>query len=183
MSAVSKKLMPTSSAASTTLLVASASRRGPKLLQPRPITETCRDPIRRVSIALPSPAAIISSAASARKEPDGLQAREGAPLAGQPEIGGPALSLAGPGEARLGPGGPAQGRCPQSWSARGIPLAGRGGECAAVFEEKCGAEADLSCPLRDLQADAPEDRPASFEVERAGTLREEQGEARLPPAR
>src|SRR5882724_3251551 len=50
MSAVSRKLTPTSSAASTTRAVASTSRRQPKLLQPRPTSETESEPIRRVSM-------------------------------------------------------------------------------------------------------------------------------------
>src|SRR3954467_4186122 len=50
MSAVSKKLMPASSAASTTALVAASSMRPPKLLQPMPTTDTSRLPIARVSI-------------------------------------------------------------------------------------------------------------------------------------
>src|SRR5688572_17640288 len=50
MSAVSKKLMPASSAALTTRSVAAASMRIPKLLQPRPTTETRSDPIERWSI-------------------------------------------------------------------------------------------------------------------------------------
>src|SRR5215210_8163540 len=54
MSAVSKKVMPASSAESTTAEVASASRRLPKLLQPMPTTDTSNDPIRRISIGLPS---------------------------------------------------------------------------------------------------------------------------------
>src|SRR6266545_6510776 len=53
MSAVSKKLLPAASAASTTFFVAAASRRQPKLLQPRPATETSSDPIRLVSTVLP----------------------------------------------------------------------------------------------------------------------------------
>src|ERR1700733_13068993 len=50
MSAVSKKLTPASSAASTTAAVAPASMRQPKLLHPNPTTETSKDPIRRFSI-------------------------------------------------------------------------------------------------------------------------------------
>src|SRR3954463_7945394 len=50
MSAVSKKLMPASSAASTTAPVAASSMRPPKLLQPMPTTDTSRLPIARVSI-------------------------------------------------------------------------------------------------------------------------------------
>src|ERR1043166_7165564 len=42
--------MPASRAAWTTLAVASASRRPPKLLQPTPTTVTSKDPIRRVSM-------------------------------------------------------------------------------------------------------------------------------------
>src|SRR5579872_6621067 len=49
-SAVSRKLTPASSAACTTLAVASASRRQPKLLHPRPTTETCSEPILRFSM-------------------------------------------------------------------------------------------------------------------------------------
>src|SRR6185312_1440638 len=48
MSAVSKKLMPASSAASTTAVVASWSMRMPKLLHPRPTTVASSEPIRRV---------------------------------------------------------------------------------------------------------------------------------------
>src|SRR6478752_1586828 len=51
MSAVSKKLMPSSSAASTTACVAARSMRPPKLLQPRPTTDTASCPIIRVSTA------------------------------------------------------------------------------------------------------------------------------------
>src|SRR3954465_5073814 len=51
MSAVSKKVMPASSAASTTLALASASIRMPKLLQPTPTSDTRSDPIERVSIS------------------------------------------------------------------------------------------------------------------------------------
>src|SRR6478735_3287251 len=47
MSAVSKKLTPASSAARTTVSVALASSRGPKLLHPRPTTDTSSAPIRR----------------------------------------------------------------------------------------------------------------------------------------
>src|SRR5436309_26810 len=50
MSAVSKKLMPSSSAASTTAFVAAASMRPPKLLQPIPTSDTERLPIARVSM-------------------------------------------------------------------------------------------------------------------------------------
>ena len=54
MSAVSKKLMPASSAASTTALVSARPIRMPKLLQPRPTTLTSSEPIVRVSTdALP----------------------------------------------------------------------------------------------------------------------------------
>src|SRR6266404_2775213 len=49
MSAVSKKLMPSSIAASTTACVAARSMRPPKLLHPRPTTETDSCPILRVS--------------------------------------------------------------------------------------------------------------------------------------
>jgi hypothetical protein len=49
MSAVSKKLLPASSAASTTRAVAASSMRIPKLLQPRPTTETRSEPIERCS--------------------------------------------------------------------------------------------------------------------------------------
>src|SRR6478735_4639019 len=50
MSAVSKKFMPASSAASTTRALAASSIRIPKLLQPRPASETRSDPIERMSI-------------------------------------------------------------------------------------------------------------------------------------
>ena len=50
MSAVSKKLIPLASAASMTAFVACLSMRQPKLLQPRPTTETSREPIRRRSM-------------------------------------------------------------------------------------------------------------------------------------
>src|SRR3954469_9847630 len=53
MSAVSRKLIPESSAASTTRFVASTSKRPPKLLQPRPTKETSREPIRRISMLSP----------------------------------------------------------------------------------------------------------------------------------
>ena len=49
MSAVSKKLMPASSAASTTAAVSLRPMRMPKLLQPRPTTLTSSEPIVRVS--------------------------------------------------------------------------------------------------------------------------------------
>jgi hypothetical protein len=49
MSAVSKKLMPASREAFTAAALAAASIRHPKLLQPRPTTDTSKDPIRRVS--------------------------------------------------------------------------------------------------------------------------------------
>jgi hypothetical protein len=49
MSAVSKKLTPAASAASTTRAVAARSMRQPKLLQPNPARETSRDPIHRFS--------------------------------------------------------------------------------------------------------------------------------------
>src|SRR5690349_19269058 len=52
MSAVSKKLMPASSAAFTTFAVPSASSRRPKLLQPIPTTETSRLPIRLLFIVM-----------------------------------------------------------------------------------------------------------------------------------
>src|ERR671928_2072981 len=54
MSAVSKSVMPASSAASTTARVPSRSTRIPKLLQPRPTTETSGPslPNRRVRIAV-----------------------------------------------------------------------------------------------------------------------------------
>src|ERR1700750_1967555 len=54
MSAVSKSVRPASSAASTTARVPSRSTRPPKLLQPRPTTETSGPslPKRRVRIAL-----------------------------------------------------------------------------------------------------------------------------------
>lgn len=48
MSAVSKQVIPASSAASTTAAVAGPSRRVPKLLQPRPTAETSSEPMRRV---------------------------------------------------------------------------------------------------------------------------------------
>src|ERR1700686_226370 len=51
MSAASNRLMPALIAAATTSLVASAPMRHPKLLQPRPTTETSNDPILRVSIS------------------------------------------------------------------------------------------------------------------------------------
>src|SRR5436190_10201 len=50
MSAVSKKVTSASSAASTTARVPSGSTRRPKLLQPRPTTDTCSGPSARVSI-------------------------------------------------------------------------------------------------------------------------------------
>src|SRR5204863_4472152 len=50
MSAVSKKLIPASSAAWTTSADCFSSIVMPKLLQPRPTTETVRDPMRRVCI-------------------------------------------------------------------------------------------------------------------------------------
>src|SRR5262245_38866286 len=50
MSAVSKWLMPTSSAASTTCFDASSSIRMPKLLHPRPATDTSRLPTVRMSM-------------------------------------------------------------------------------------------------------------------------------------
>src|ERR1700722_11827354 len=50
MSAVSKKLMPASSAAPTTAAVSSRPMRMPKLLQPSPTTLTFNEPIVRVSI-------------------------------------------------------------------------------------------------------------------------------------
>src|SRR3954464_3838282 len=53
MSAVSRKLMPASRAASTTATVWSESSRQPKLLQPRPTMETFSEPILRVSMVLP----------------------------------------------------------------------------------------------------------------------------------
>src|SRR5215831_7012031 len=49
MSAVSKKLMPASMAASTTWAARPPSMRQPKLLQPRPARETSSDPIFRFS--------------------------------------------------------------------------------------------------------------------------------------
>src|SRR5437764_9554479 len=55
MSAVSKKFMPASSAACTTLVVARSSIRQPKLLQPRPTTVTSSIPTRRLSIVLAFP--------------------------------------------------------------------------------------------------------------------------------
>src|SRR3954452_232861 len=51
MSAVSKWFTPASSAASTTCLAAASSMRIPKLLHPRPATDTSRLPTLRVSIA------------------------------------------------------------------------------------------------------------------------------------
>src|SRR4051794_1473828 len=54
MSAVSKWFTPASSAASTTCLDASSSIRMPKLLHPRPATETSRLPTVRISIAVSS---------------------------------------------------------------------------------------------------------------------------------
>src|SRR6516162_7438138 len=53
MSAVSKKVMPVSSAAPTTASVSLRPIRMPKLLQPRPTTLTLSEPIVRVSIATP----------------------------------------------------------------------------------------------------------------------------------
>src|ERR1700744_589422 len=53
MSAVSKKLMPASMAASTTAWVSARPMRMPKLLQPRPTTLTSSEPIIRVSMASP----------------------------------------------------------------------------------------------------------------------------------
>src|SRR5262249_14787817 len=50
-SAVSKKLMPASSGASTTAAVPAASVRQPKLLHPRPTSDTLRDPSLRDSTA------------------------------------------------------------------------------------------------------------------------------------
>src|SRR3954463_4579127 len=52
MSAVSKKSIPASSAASTTAVVAAWSMRPPKLLQPMPTTLTSSEPMRRVSMRL-----------------------------------------------------------------------------------------------------------------------------------
>ena len=46
MSAVSKKLIPASSAAWTTLAVPAASSRPPKLLHPSPTTDTFNEPIQ-----------------------------------------------------------------------------------------------------------------------------------------
>src|SRR5437868_924984 len=54
MSAVSKKLIPASSAASITLTVSFSSIRQPKFMQPRPMTETSSEPIFRVSICVPA---------------------------------------------------------------------------------------------------------------------------------
>ncbi len=53
MSAVSKKFIPTSSAASITSWLRNSSIRPPKLLQPTPTTETARDPIGLVSTCSP----------------------------------------------------------------------------------------------------------------------------------
>src|SRR5919202_5274406 len=52
MSAVSKKVTPASSAASTTAFVPAASTRRPKLLQPRPTTDTSSGPSVRMGIGL-----------------------------------------------------------------------------------------------------------------------------------
>src|SRR6185503_17965400 len=52
MSAVSKKVTPASSAASTTRRVPSSSTRRPKLLHPSPRTLTWSEPIVRVSISI-----------------------------------------------------------------------------------------------------------------------------------
>src|SRR5580698_2627423 len=49
MSAVSKRVMPASSAAPTTESVSTGPRRPPKLLQPKPTTLTLSEPIVRVS--------------------------------------------------------------------------------------------------------------------------------------
>src|SRR5215813_3937196 len=54
MSAVSKKLIPASRAASTTRAVASRSMRHPKLLHPSPTNETSSAPILRFSKHSPS---------------------------------------------------------------------------------------------------------------------------------
>src|SRR5690606_23717167 len=54
MSAVSRKVTPLSMAASRTFLVAASSRRPPKLLQPRPITDAWRLPMVRVRIPFTS---------------------------------------------------------------------------------------------------------------------------------
>src|SRR6266550_3091684 len=53
MSAVSKKLTPTSIAASITSRVRASSMRPPKLLHPTPTTDTWREPILRVSTRAP----------------------------------------------------------------------------------------------------------------------------------
>ena len=47
---MSKKVMPASRAASTTGATAPSSMKKPKLLVPRPMTETSSEPIRRVSM-------------------------------------------------------------------------------------------------------------------------------------
>src|SRR5690606_18980467 len=52
MSAVSKKLMPASSAACTTRALPASSSRVPKLLQPSPVTVTSSDPILRFSMSI-----------------------------------------------------------------------------------------------------------------------------------
>src|SRR5579875_3026229 len=51
MSAVSKRVTPASRAAATTSRLRASSMRPPKLLQPRPTTETSSDPIERVCTA------------------------------------------------------------------------------------------------------------------------------------
>src|SRR5438552_1541535 len=53
MSAVSKNVMPASSAAWTTAALAGSSMRRPKLLQPSPTIDTSSEPMRRFSMSLP----------------------------------------------------------------------------------------------------------------------------------
>src|SRR3954453_16490337 len=101
--------MPESSAASTTRAVACASIRQPKLLHPRPITVTSRDPIRRVfmltvrcrlvsvgyvsvQVTAPEPAALRQSELPERP-PEGYQA-------GRKQVEPPSESQAAPAQTR-----------------------------------------------------------------------------------
>src|SRR5688572_2731940 len=68
MSAVSKSVMPASSAARTTAVLRSSSMRVPKLLQPSPTRETSSDPSFRVSMRRSVPGGWIDRAGSGTQE-------------------------------------------------------------------------------------------------------------------
>src|SRR4051812_16102457 len=84
MSAVSNSVMPTSRAACTTSAVRASSIRIPKLLQPSPTTETCREPSGRESMAAACPTGCLHAEGTASEELQAQQHQYGGAHAGGP---------------------------------------------------------------------------------------------------